>query len=126
MYVEIIPLKYSLSRYPYTYFVPEIWQSQVVIGGLAEVPIGNAIDTGIIANILDSIPEALAHTEIKPIIRVLATTPIFARVQIELMLELARRYCIAVHRIASLFFPSALRTRLDKRNYILTPASLKA
>ncbi len=126
MYIEVIPLKYSLSRHPYTYVVPEIWQSQIVVGWLAEVPIGNAIDTGIIAKILDILPEGLAHTEIKPVITILSSTSVFSQIQIDLILELARRYCIPIHRIASLFFPSALRTRLDKRNYILESPSLHA
>lgn len=126
MYIEVIPVKYSLSRHPYTYFVPEMWQSQVVRGGYIEIPVGNSIDSGIIAHIRDSIPETLSVSDIKPILGVYASIPLFSPVQLDAMLELARLYCIPVHRILSLFFPTPLRSRLDKRNYILEIPPLSA
>lgn len=119
MYIEVIPLKYSLSCYPYTYFVPEIWKSQIVLGGFVEIPMGKNIDFGIIAKILDILPEVLQNTDMKPILSVTAATPLLANTQIESIQHLAQLYCIPIHRMASLLFPTPLRSRLDKRNYLL-------
>lgn len=86
MYISVIPLRHSLSRYPYTYFVGEDWREDISPGYLVEIPLGKNMIEGIVAAIDIPIPETLESSDIRAIIRVIAGVEIIAQYTIEMIL----------------------------------------
>lgn len=119
MYISVIPLRHSLSRYPYTYFVGEDWREDISPGYLVEIPLGKNMIEGIVAAIDIPIPETLESSDIRAIIRVIAGVEIIAQYTIEMILWIAEKYFLPIHKVASMFLPAPLLTKLDKKNYIL-------
>jgi hypothetical protein len=65
------------------------------------------------------LPENISVEDIRAIIRVTASVEIIAPYMISMILEIAGRYLLLIHKVASLFLPAPLLSRLDKKNYIL-------
>ena len=122
MLITVIPFSHSLTLDPYTYSVPDIWRVSICLGGLVEIPFGKNIDTGIIASIEPSIPAGFDPESIKPILRVIASIELLSLPQISMILAIAHRYFIPLHRVLRMFLPAPLLSRLDKKNYILNPS----
>ena len=118
MYISVIPLRHSLSKRPYIYFAPEAWHDVIHVGSLIEIPIGKHIVTGIVAKIdvpsWDIVPE-----DIKSIIRVIASIELIEPYMISMIEDIADHYFLPIHKVASMFLPAPLLTRLDKKNYLL-------
>ncbi len=125
MYISVIPLRHSLSKYPYIYFAPEIWHDALGIGHLIEIPIGKHIVEWIVAKIDISPSETIDPSDIKSIIRVIASIEIIAPYMISMIEEIADRYFLLIHKVASMFLPAPLLTRLDKKNYIFESPPLR-
>ncbi len=125
MYISVIPLRHSLSKHPYIYFVPEIWYDAISIGYLVEIPIGKHIVEWIVAKVDIHPPEDIDPISIKSIIRVIASIEIIAPYMIGMIEGIADRYFLLIHKVASMFLPAPLLTRLDKKNYILGDISWK-
>ena len=126
MYISVIPLRHSLSKHPYVYFVPEIWYDTLALGYLVEVPIGKHIVEWIVAKINISPWEKIDPSDIKSIICVIASLEIIAPYMISMIEEIADRYFLLIHKVASMFLPAPLLARLDKKNYILSDTPVKA
>jgi primosomal protein N' len=120
MYISVIPLRHSLSKYPYIYFVPEIWQKNLKVGYLVEIPLGKHIAEGIICE-RDVLPgEDIDESDIRSIIAVIATVEILAPYMLTMIRDIADQYFLLIHKVASFFVPRSLLSHLDKRNYIIT------
>lgn len=129
MLIDVIPLKHTLSTDPFLYSISETWKDDIQIGSLVEIPVGKNIDLGVVSKIYMDTPD-WADTnrsdtfELKPIIAVIASTPLLTMWMIESILQISKKYFIPIHKIISLFIPAPLLSRLDKKNYILEKTSL--
>ena len=119
MRITVIPFAHSLTLDPYTYSVPDMWHTSICLGGLVEIPFGNNIDTGIITGIDGEIPQGFDPENIKPIHQVIASIELISLSQISMILAIAHRYFIPLHRVLKMFLPTPLLSRLDKKNYLL-------
>jgi primosomal protein N' len=119
MYISVIPLRHSLSKRPYIYFVADVWREAIIVWGLVEVPIGRHMTEAIIVEKSEYPPEDIAIEDIRAIIRVTASVEIIAPYMIGMILAIADRYFLLIHKVASMFAPAPLLSRLDKKNYIL-------
>lgn len=115
MYISVLPLARSLHPRPYTYSVSELWEGQIVVWGLVEVPIGKYVERGVVASIENEVDE---NIEIRPIVSVISSTPLLTPTEIAMTEALAVRYLLPVNKVLAFFLPSPLLTRLEKRNYI--------
>ncbi len=117
MYISVLPLSRSLHPRPYIYSVSSIWEDQIIIGWLVEVPIGNHVERGVVGRIVDVIPE---EVEIRPIVSVISSIPLLSSTEIAMTEHLALRYFLPIHKVLAFFLPAPLLSRLDKKNYILS------
>ena len=121
MYIAVIPFSHSLSITPFTYSVPPLWEAGIVLWWLVEIPFGKTVDQGIIVEISRTDEHREGHDSIRPIERVIASVRLIAPYQIQVILLLAQRYLIPIHRVLKMMLPAPLMTRLEKRNYVLMP-----
>ncbi len=119
MYIHVIPFSHSLSITPFTYSVPPIWETSIVLWWLVEIPFWKTMDQGIIVNIFwEDVGKGDTDT-IKPIERVIASISLLAPYQIQCIFLISQRYLIPIHRVLKMFLPTPLMKRLEKKNYIL-------
>ncbi len=116
MLITVFPLARSLHPRGYTYEVGEVWQDQIVIGGVVEIPIGKYVERGIVAH---HGGEVLPHIEVRPIVSVISVTPLLSLSELSMVGFLAQKYLLPIHRVLAFFLPSPLLSRLDKKNYLL-------
>lgn len=114
MYITIIPSSHSISTTPLTYHVGDIFRSQLKIGSLVEIPVGNNIEYGIVA---DMPVDAPLGKEIKSIVQVICSTPLLERYQIHMIHRIARHYMLPIHRVLGFFLPRPILRRLEKSNF---------
>jgi primosomal protein N' len=88
-------------------------------GYLVEIPLGKNIVEGIIASVDTEIPENIIKEDIRAIIRVIASIEIIDAYMISMIEAIAHRYFLPIHKVASMFLPAPLLSRLDKKNYLL-------
>jgi 3'DNA-binding domain (3'BD) len=119
MYISVIPLRLSLTKHPYTYFVGDDWKVWLKAGYLVEIPLGKNIVQWIIASLDGIIPENVRKEDIRAIIRVIASVELIDPYMISMIENIANRYFLPIHKVASMFLPSPLLSRLDKKNYLL-------
>ncbi len=122
MHITVIPFSHSLTLDPFSYSVPDIWRASIRLGWLVEIPFGKNIDLGIIAGMDEEIPLHVDPESIKPILRVIASIEILSLAQISMILSIGHRYLMPLHTVLKMFLPAPLLSRLDKKNYILTPS----
>lgn len=120
MFLSVIPLKHSLSTKPFTYSVSDTWKDHIQIGSLVEIPIGKHLDLWIISEILLESPTTeKEYFEIKPIIALISETPLITEEMVAMVFQISQKYFVPIHKIISLFLPTPLLSRLDKKNYLL-------
>ena len=119
MYISVIPLRYSLSKRPYIYLVPDIWKNAVEEGFLVEIPLWKHIVIGIIASIHIEPDCTVSPEDIRPIVQVIAWVEIVSPYMIRMIEEIADTYFLQIHKVAWLFLPAPLLGRLDKKNYLI-------
>lgn len=120
MYISVIPLRHSQSKRPYTYFVWEVWHESIVLGGIVEIPIGKHTVSGIVAEVGITLPADLTIEDIRAIVCVIASIEIMSPSLISMIVSIADRYFLLIHKVASMCLPAPLLSRLDKKNYILS------
>lgn len=114
MHISVIPSSHSINTTPLTYHVGDVFRSQIQIGSLVEIPLGRNIEYGVVAGFTENIPE---NYEIKSIVQVICSVPILAKYQIEVILKIAKRYMIPIHRVLGFFLPRPVMSRLEKSNF---------
>lgn len=120
MYISVIPLTRSQSRYASTYFVHEDWRESITIGGLVEIPLGNSLVEWLITERDILLPHHMVHEDIKPIVRVISSIPLISDEMISMIEGISMRYFLLIHKVIGLFLPTPLLSRLDKKNYLLS------
>ena len=117
MYISVIPLSHSLSTEPYTYLVAPVWEESICLGALVEIPLGRYVVKGIIASRDITLDPSIG--EIRPIMAVISSVPLISDSMVDMVIRIARRYSLPIHKVLSLFLPAPLLSRLDKKNYLL-------
>lgn len=120
MYISIIPTSKSQGKLPYSYFVSPVWDNQIRIGWVVEIPYGKDIILGIISSIEEIPPTNISIQDIRPIHSVVSITPILDADQISVIQKISQRYFLPIHKSLSLFLPTSLIRRIEKRNYVLS------
>ncbi len=115
MFLLVIPTSHSIGTTPLTYILPEEFRGSVVVGCLVEIPVGRYVEYGIVTAIIDTVsdPEML----LKPIIRIITSKPVLAPYQISIILSIAARYLIPIHRVLGFFLIRPVLNRLEKKGF---------
>ncbi len=103
--------------------------SDLRIGQIIEIPYGNNLEHGIIAQIhtvcpIDETSESYAR--IKPISRVITNKILLAPYQIDMIVAIATRYMIPIHRVLAVFLTRPILSRLERKNYEQIEEEIKA
>ena len=75
---------------------------------------------GIVAKIDITLPIGLAIEDIRAIVCVIASVEIISPSLISMIIDIADRYFLLIHKVASMCLPAPLLTRLDKKSYVLS------
>ncbi len=119
-FVSIIPFDHSIGIAPLLYSGWGLTRSDLRIGQIVEIPYGNKRENGIIAEIyaecpIDELSEAYAR--IKPMISIVTDKILLTPYQINMIVAIATRYMIAIHRVLAIFLTRPLLSRLERKNY---------
>ncbi len=96
-----------------------MWHDALALGCLIEIPLGKHIVEWIVAKIDIPPPDTIDPSDIRSLIRVIASLEIITPSMISMIEGIADHYFLLIHKVASMFLPAPLLTRLDKKNYIL-------
>jgi primosomal protein N' len=91
------------------------------VGQIVEVPYGNKVENGIIAQIHAECPidqASEAYARIRPISRVVTDKILLAPYQIDMITRIASRYMIPIHRVLAIFLTRPILSRLEKKDYM--------
>ncbi len=116
MYLSIIPFSHSIRTTPLTYVWGDIFsENDVIPWSIVEIPLGKGKEYGLVVGIEDTVPEE--HIEVRAIDRIITKRAIIAHYQIGMILSLARRYMLPLHRVLGFFLPRPVINRLEKYGY---------
>jgi primosomal protein N' len=87
---------------------------EIVPGCLVEIPMRSATEYGIVVWKRETAPEGM---EVRDIIRVVTPLPLLAPYQVALILEIAAKYLIPIHRVLGFFVSKWVLKRLEKKNF---------
>ena len=90
------------------------------VGQIAEIPYGNHLENGIVAEIYDVCPideTSEAYMRIKPMSRIITEKILLAPYQINMIIAIASRYMIAIHRVLAIFLTRPILSRLERKDY---------
>ena len=90
-----------------------IWQ-------IVEIPYGNKLENGIVTEIHIECPidqASEAYMRIKAINRIITEKTLLAPYQIEMIIAIAKRYMLPVHRVLAIFLSRPILTRLERKEY---------
>lgn len=120
MLIEVIPYDASFGTETLTYFVGDSFRSQIKIWQLIKIPYGKKQIYGIIAYIHEE--KSINITpEIKEVIDIIHPHPLLAEYQIPLLMKIAQKYALAIHRVLGISLPKPLLNRLEKYNFPIFP-----
>ena len=120
MFFAVIPFSHSIGVEPLIYHGGEIQESMVQIGSIVEIPYGKNLEFWIISGIYEDSPidtQSESFERIKTIHRIITEKQLLDIYQIELILKIAKKYMIPIHRILGIFLPRPVLSRLEKKNY---------
>jgi primosomal protein N' len=84
------------------------------------IPYGSRIEHGLIAELHEVSPidtESEAYARIKSVISVVTMKPLLAPYQITMILSLAQRYMLPIHRVLQIWLTRPVLSRLEKKQY---------
>lgn len=80
-----------------------------------EIPLGKSVEYGLIVGREYTVPEE--HIDVRTIARIITSRAVIAPYQIAMILSLARRYMLPIHRVLGFFLPRPIMNRLEKYGY---------
>ena len=94
--------------------------SELCIGQIVEIPYGNKVENGIVAEIytecpIDEISEA--YMRIKAMNRIVTDKILLAPYQLDMITQISARYMIPIHRVLAIFLTRPILSRLERKNY---------
>lgn len=118
MFISVIPLGKSLSRFPSLYRVETPWDTQITRWWLVEIPLWTSlVDAIVYETNID--PDGDLDGKIRPIVRVISKHAFLDSASLSVITDLARLYYLPIHKIALMFMPRSLLNWLDTKNYLL-------
>jgi primosomal protein N' len=120
MFFAVLPFSHSIGVEPLIYHGGEIQESMVWIGSIVEIPYGKNLEFWIISDTYVDSPidtQSEAFERIKTIHRIVTEKQLLDIYQIQLILKIAKKYMIPIHRILGIFLPRPVLSRLEKKNY---------
>lgn len=94
--------------------------SELQIGQIVEIPYGNKLENGIIAEMHTECPideASEAYMRIKPMSRIITDKILLAPYQIDMITRIASRYMIPIHRVLAIFLTRPILSRLERKDY---------
>ncbi len=113
MFVEVIPRTHSIWFRPLTYSVGDVFEWQISLGCLVQIPVGKKNDIGLVTKIFEKAPSFL--WVIRPISWIVSRNEILAPYQIELIENIANHSMIPIYKVLSIFLSQAVMKRLEKQ-----------
>ena len=90
------------------------------VGQVVEIPYGNRVENGIVAEIYTECPideASEAYMRIKAMNRIITGKILLAPYQIDMITQISARYMIAIHRVLAIFLTRPILSRLERKNY---------
>lgn len=126
MFFSIIPFSHSIGVQPLIYNWGTINTEELQVGQIVEIPYGKSMENGIVASILIDSPidtSSESYARIKPIHRIVTNSVLLAQYQINMIIEISKRYMIPIHRVLAIFLTRPILARLERKSYAqLEPA----
>ena len=94
--------------------------SELQIGQIVEIPYGNKIENGIVAEIYTECPideMSEAYMRIKAMSRIITDKRLLAPYQLDMITQISARYMIAIHRVLAIFLTRPILARLERKDY---------
>jgi primosomal protein N' len=113
MFVEVIPRTHSIWFRPLTYSVGGVFEWEISIGCLVQIPVGKKDDIGLVTKIFEEAPSF--WWVIRPISWIISGNEILAPYQIELIQNIAHHSMIPIYKVLSIFLSQAVIKRLEKQ-----------
>lgn len=117
MYFSVIPFSHSIWTTPLTYVWGDIFSSKCHPGSIVEIPYGKNIELWLIVGQFESAPET--HLEIRNLEKIVTERAVIAPYQIEVIVSIAKKYMLPIHRVLSFFITRPILQRLIKYNFPL-------
>ena len=118
MILQAIPLETSFTCEPLTYVMDVALLGDVRIGSLVSIPLQNREIHGIVC----AFGEHDAPEGLKSVLRIECGSLILSECQIHVILSLARRYLMPLHRVATAFLPVSTLKRIDSGSFPELPS----
>lgn len=94
--------------------------SGLQIGQIVEIPYGNKLENGIVAEIYTECPideTSEAYMRIKAMNRIVTDKILLAPYQIDMITQISARYMIPIHRVLAIFLTRPILSRLERKDY---------
>ena len=94
--------------------------SGLQIGQIVEIPYGNKLENGIVAEIYTECPidqASEAYMRIKAMNRIVTDKILLAPYQIDMITQISARYMIPIHRVLAIFLTRPILSRLERKDY---------
>lgn len=120
MFFSIIPFSHSIGVQPLIYSGIDVTMDDLQIGQIVEIPYGKSTEDGIVAAIHIDSPidtNSESYARIKPIHHIVTDSVLLAQYQITMIIEIAKRYMIPIHRVLAIFLTRPILARLERKNY---------
>ena len=115
MYLSIIPFSHSIGASPLTYVWGDICNLDIPLGSIADIPLGKSRENGLI--VWSSDENIWDIQDVKTIHGMITSRTVIAPYQIDMIVFLARRYMIPIHRVLGFFLTRPIIQRLEKYWY---------
>ena len=119
-FASIIPFEHSIGVTPLLYSGWDIAISELQIGQIVEIPYGNKVEHGIVAEIYTECPideMSEAYMRIKAMNRIVTDKIFLAPYQIDMITRISARFMIPIHRVLAILLTRPILTRLERKNY---------
>ena len=103
--------------------------SDIRVAQIVEIPYGNKLENGIVAEIHTECPideASEAYMRIKPMSRIITDKILLAPYQLDMIRAIATRYMIAIHRVLAIFLTRPILSRLERKDYEQIAEKIKA
>jgi primosomal protein N' len=103
--------------------------SDIRVAQIVEIPYGNKLENGIVAEIYTECPiddTSEAYMRIKPMSRIITDKILLASYQINMIIAISARYMIPIHRVLAIFLTRPILSRLERKDYEQIAEKIKA
>ena len=117
MYYRVIPYEQSFDSYGLIYKVPTVYESQSLIGAIAEFPFWKKILRGIIAESIDESEIRHIWYEIREMTGLISEQAILSERELSMIDFIAKQYFCQIHLALKLYLSSQLLKEISSLKY---------